>query len=59
MCIPNRSTNNVERKRERKKRWFKQGQKWRTGLRGTDQRFSSVGMVCGACLYRGDGGMRR
>ena len=34
MCIPNRSTKSAERKREQKKRWFKQGQKWRTGCEG-------------------------
>ena len=34
VCIPNRSTKSAERKREQKKRWFKQGQKWRTGCEG-------------------------
>jgi hypothetical protein len=31
VCIPNRSTKSTERKREQKKRWFRNGQKWRTG----------------------------
>jgi transposase, IS5 family len=33
VCIPNRSTKSPERKREQKKRWFRNGQKWRTGSR--------------------------
>jgi transposase, IS5 family len=32
--IPNRSTKNSERKREQKKRWFRDGHKWRTGSEG-------------------------
>jgi IS5 family transposase len=31
VCIPNRSTKSAERKREQKKPWFRNGQKWRTG----------------------------
>jgi hypothetical protein len=31
VCIPNRSTTSPERKREQKKRWFRNGRKWRTG----------------------------
>jgi IS5 family transposase len=31
VCVPNPSSKNSERKRERKKRWFRNGQKWRTG----------------------------
>jgi transposase, IS5 family len=34
VCIPNRSTKSLERKREQKKRWFRDGQKWRTGCEG-------------------------
>jgi IS5 family transposase len=34
VCIPNRSTKSPERKREQKKRWFRNGQKWRTGSEG-------------------------
>lgn len=29
VCIPNRSSKSPERKREQKKRWFRDGQKWR------------------------------
>ena len=34
VCIPNRSTKSPERKREQRKRWFRNGQKWRTGSEG-------------------------
>jgi transposase, IS5 family len=34
VCIPNRSTKSLERKREQRKRWFRDGQKWRTGCEG-------------------------
>ena len=34
VCIPNHSTKSPERKREQKKRWFRNGQKWRTGCEG-------------------------
>jgi IS5 family transposase len=34
VCIPNRSSKSRERKREQKKRWFRNGQKWRTGCEG-------------------------
>ncbi|KRR01954.1 ISNCY family transposase, partial [Bradyrhizobium valentinum] len=34
VCIPNRSIKSVARKREQKKRWFRNGQKWRTGCEG-------------------------
>jgi IS5 family transposase len=34
VCIPNRSSKSPERKREQKKRWFRNGQKWRTGCEG-------------------------
>ena len=33
-CIPNRATKSPEREREQKKRWFRNGQKWRTGCEG-------------------------
>ncbi len=51
VCIPNRSTNSPERKREQKKRWFRNGQKWRTGCEG---RISVVKRRNGLdrCLYR-------
>lgn len=58
VCIPNRSTKSVERKREQKKRWFKNGQKWRTGCEG---RISVVKRRHGLnrCRYKGDAGMKR
>jgi IS5 family transposase len=58
VCIPNRSTKSAERKCEQKKRWFKQGQKWRTGCEG---RISVLKRRHGVrrCLYKGDDGMRR
>jgi IS5 family transposase len=34
ICIPNLSTKSLERKREQRKRWFRNGQKWRTGSEG-------------------------
>ena len=58
VCIPNRSTKSLERKREQKKRWFRKGQKWRTGSEG---RISVVKRRHGLdrCRYKGDSGMRR
>jgi transposase, IS5 family len=58
VCIPNRSTKSPERKREQKKRWFRAGQKWRTGCEG---RISVTKRRHGLnrCRYRGDGGMKR
>jgi transposase, IS5 family len=58
VCIPNRSTTSVERKREQKKRWFRDGQRWRTGSEG---RISVTKRRHGLrrCLYRGDDGMHR
>ena len=58
VCIPNRSTKSVERKREQKNRWFKNGQKWCTGCEG---RISVVKRRHGLnrCRYKGDDGMKR
>ena len=58
VCVPNRSTTSLERKREQKKRWFRNGQKWRTGSEG---RISVVKRRHGLdrCRYKGDHGMRR
>ena len=58
VCIPNRSTKRPERKREQRKRWFKNGQKWRTGCEG---RISVVKRRHGLnrCRYKGDDGMKR
>ena len=58
VCIPNRSTKSPERKREQRKRWFRNGQKWRTGCEG---RISVVKRRHGLdrCRYKGNAGMKR
>jgi transposase, IS5 family len=58
VCIPNRSTKSPERKREQRKRWFRKGQKWRTGCEG---RISVLKRRHGLnrCRYKGDAGMQR
>jgi IS5 family transposase len=58
VCVPNRSAKSPERKREQKKRWFRNGQKWRTGSEG---RISVVKRRHGLdrCRYKGDSGLRR
>jgi transposase, IS5 family len=58
VCIPNRSTKNPERRREQKKRWFRNGQKWRTGCEG---RISVAKRRHGLdrCRYKGFVGMQR
>jgi len=58
VCIPNRATKSLERKREQRKRWFRNGQKWRTGCEG---RISVVKRRHGLdrCRYEGYVGMNR
>jgi IS5 family transposase len=58
VCIPNRATKCPTRKHEQKKRWFRNGQKWRTGCEG---RISVVKRRHGLnrCRYNGDDGMKR
>ncbi|MET0720543.1 MAG: ISNCY family transposase [Tardiphaga sp.] len=58
VCIPSRSTRSPERKREQRKRWFRDGQKWRTGSEG---RISVVKRRHGLnrCRYKGYVGMNR
>jgi IS5 family transposase len=58
VCVPNRSTKSPACKREQKKRWLRQGQKWRTGCEG---RISVVKRPYGLnrCRYKGDAGMKR
>jgi IS5 family transposase len=58
VCVPNRATKSAERKREQKKRWFRDGQRWRTGSEG---RISVTKRRHGLnrCRYRGDDGMDR
>jgi len=58
VCVPNRSSKSPERKREQKKRWFRNGQKWRTGCEG---RISVVKRRHGLdrCRYKTEAGMQR
>ena len=58
ICVPNRATKSAERKREQRKRWFRNGQKWRTGCEG---RISVVKRRNGLsrCHYKGFAGMQR
>ena len=58
VCVPNRSTKDPNRRRHQKKRWFRKGQRWRTGCEG---RISVVKRRHGLnrCRYRGDDGMQR
>jgi hypothetical protein len=58
VCVPNRSSKSPERKREQKKRWFRNGQKWRTGCEG---HISVVKRRNGLnrCRYKTDVGMQR
>ena len=58
VSIPNRSTKSPARRREQKKRWFRNGQKWRTGCEG---RISVVKRCHGLnrCRYKGEAGMKR
>ncbi len=58
VSVPNRSTRSAERRQLEKQRWFKRGQKWRTGCEG---RISVVKRRHGLarCRYHGADGMRR
>ena len=58
VCIPNRHSRSPERKREQRKRWFRNGQIWRTGCEG---RISVVKRRNGLdrCRYKADDGMQR
>jgi IS5 family transposase len=58
VCIPNANTKSAARKRDQKKRWFKNGQKWRTGCEG---RISVVKRRHGLnrSRYKGAAGMKR
>jgi IS5 family transposase len=58
VSIPNRSTKSPERRKLQRSRWFKKGQKWRTGCEG---RISVLKRRHGLdrCRYRGDNGMDR
>jgi transposase, IS5 family len=58
VSIPNRSTKSAERKKLQKLRWFRNGQKWRTGAEG---RISLLKRRHGLnrCRYKGPAGIRR
>jgi IS5 family transposase len=58
VSIPNRSTKSEARRQTQKKRWFKNGQKWRTGCEG---RISLLKRRHGLrrSLYKGEAGMKR
>ena len=58
VCVPNRATKSAERRREQKKRWFRNGQKWRTGCEG---RISVIKRRHGLnrCRYQGNAGRKR
>jgi IS5 family transposase len=58
VSVPNRNTRSAERRRWEKQRWFKKGQKWRTGCEG---RISVLKRRHGLsrCRYHGLQGMRR
>jgi len=58
VSVPSRSTKSAALKREQKKRWFKRGQKWRTGCEG---RISVLKRRHGLnrCRYKGVSGMKR
>ena len=58
VSIPNRNTKSEARRKHQKQRWFKNGQRWRTGCEG---RISALKRRHGLnrCLYRGQEGMKR
>jgi IS5 family transposase len=58
VSVPNRSTKSPARRQHQKQRWFKKGQKWRTGCEG---RISLLKRRHGLrrSLYKKDAGMKR
>ena len=58
ISVPNLQTKSAERKRLHRQRWFRNGQRWRTGCEG---RISVLKRRHGLrrCLYRGFEGMQR
>jgi transposase, IS5 family len=58
ICIPNHASKSAERKREQKKRWFRDGQRWRTGCEGRIS-VSKRRHGLNRCRYRGEHGMKR
>jgi len=58
ICIPNHASKSAERRREQKKRWFRDGQRWRTGCEGRIS-VSKRRHGLNRCRYPGDDGMKR
>lgn len=58
VSIPNRNTRSPDRRRHQRQRWFRKGQRWRTGCEG---RISVLKRRHGLsrCRYRGFEGMQR
>jgi IS5 family transposase len=58
VSIPNRNTRSPDRRRQQQQRWFRKGQRWRTGCEG---RISVLKRRHGLtrCRYRGFDGMQR
>lgn len=58
VSVPNRNTHSQERRKLQKSRWFKKGQRWRTGSEG---RISTLKRRHGLdrCRYRGWNGFQR
>ena len=58
IAVPNKNTKSAERQRIHRQRWFRRGQKWRTGSEG---RISTLKRRHGLrrCLYPGLEGMQR
>ena len=58
VAVPNRNTRREERKKLQRRRWFKRGQRWRTGCEG---RISVLKRRhgLGRCRYRGLDGIKR
>jgi transposase, IS5 family len=58
VSVPNRYTKNPDKRKEQKKRWFRKGQKWRTGCEG---RISVLKRRHGLLRsrYKGDEGVER
>ncbi len=58
VCIPNYNSKNTARKPEQKKRWFRNGQLWRSGCEGRIS-VSKRRHGLNRCRYLGDNGMKR
>jgi IS5 family transposase len=58
VSVPNRSTKSTQRRQHQRQRWFRKGQKWRTGCEG---RISVLKRRHGLhrCRYKGTTGMKR